>query len=121
MDRDSLQLILDNPDLPVYAWVDGEICQESYGWWLGKITRAKITEVANLDLPDGLKCEGCFGEYTNIIKDDTDEEIFEILINDERFSNLSDEEAEKQVKEILDNLDWHKVIFIYIEMPSERI
>lgn len=121
MDKQSLELIMNNPDLPIFAWVDGEICPESWGWWLGKITKAKITEIANLDLPDGLSCEGCFGEYTCVIKDDTDEEIYEILLNDDKFANLSDEEAEKQVKEIMSNLDWHKVIFVYVEEPGGRV
>ena len=112
---------MNNPELPIFAWVDGEICPESWGWWLGKITKAKIGEIANLDLPDGLSCEGYFGEYTYVIKDDTDEEVYEILLNDEKFADLSDEEAEKQVKEILNNLDYKKVIFVYIESAPERI
>lgn len=122
MDKESLELIMNNPDLPIFAWVDGEICPESWGYWLGKITKAKIGEIANLDLPEGMHCYNFnYDDITYIIKNENDEEIYEILINDERFANLSDEEAEKQVKEIMDSFDYKKAIFVYVETAPDRL
>lgn len=48
MDNKKLiELIQQNPDLPVVPMVDSEVCDDIYGWYMGTITTAKVGEYAH--------------------------------------------------------------------------
>lgn len=44
--KEFIDLITENPNLPVVPLVDGEICLDDCHWWLGTITCAKKGEIA---------------------------------------------------------------------------
>lgn len=43
--QEIIKLIVENPELPVYAMVDGEVCGDSTLMWLGSFTKALVTEI----------------------------------------------------------------------------
>ncbi len=43
--KELLELVAENPDLPIVAMVDGEIVEDPSMMWLGSITRVLISEV----------------------------------------------------------------------------
>ena len=102
-----LQLIKDNPDLPVVPMVDGEVvADDSYQYWLGHWGRAEVTEYY------------CGREKVHF-KDYDDEE--DVLMDMEGckyycdpqgrdITELSDEEWDELYKSI----PWTKCIVVYI-------
>lgn len=43
-----LNLALQNPNLPIFAYVDYEIVGEDCGYWMGEFGRAEIKEYATV-------------------------------------------------------------------------
>lgn len=101
-----LQLIKDNPDLPVVPMVDGEVVgDDSSQYWLGHWGRAEVTEYY------------CGRERVHFIDDDEED-----VLNDlegckyscdsqgRDIYDLSDEEW----KALYESVPWVKCIMIYI-------
>lgn len=107
MSKELIQLISDNPDLPIYAWVNADIVGDSCGWWAGEFHSASIREYAEVE-PFG------WGEQTWVFKDD-DEDYYDHLINSDEYSDMSDEEAKQKVEEVISNLPWKKGIFVWVD------
>ena len=108
MSKELVQLITENPDLEIYAWVDGEVCEDSCGYWLGKFKSGEIREYAKLNFT--------YGWYdTDWVFKDEPEDLIEYLINTDEYSELTDEEANKKAEEFVNNLEYKKAIFVFID------
>lgn len=44
--KELIELVRQNPDLPVIPMVDGELCGDDYGWYIGSFGTAKVGEYA---------------------------------------------------------------------------
>ncbi len=109
MNKELIQLISDNPNLPIIALVEPDVVQDDCHYWYGKISEnGEIKEYVELDY-----------SYTHItdcdwlFKDDT-EEWEEYMLENYMEEDITEEEAEKKVQEELENLKWKKAIFVYV-------
>ena len=97
--RKLLEMVADNPELPVIPMVSYDCVADDCGYWLSRFGNVEIGEIYE-------------GEEKVYIRDKDDwNEIFEDISTAWEVANLSDEEAEKKV----DSLDWKKGIIVYIE------
>lgn len=104
MSKELIELIKDNPDLPIFAWVDGEVCADSCGYWAGQFGNATIREYAKVET---------YGWYDiDYVFKDEPEDFIEYLLT--RNEDMTEEDAEMYVK----RLDYKKAIFVYVNTPS---
>lgn len=105
MNKELIKLISDNPDLPIFAWVDAEIVGDGFGWWMGEFSKAEIKEYAKVE---------SYGYYERdyIFKDDY-EEYLEYLLN--KHLDLTEEDAIKQIESLP---NYKKAIFVYVNIPT---
>lgn len=102
-----LQLIKENPDLPIMPMVDGDVvCSSDYGHWIGKFGSCKLDEY----LIDDWNGNGCVRFKSN----EYDYEIIE-SIAEFKYSGTVDgyEKAKKEIESM-----WKKVIVVYINVPD---
>ena len=100
-----LELIKENPDLPVVSMVDAEIVGDEYGWWLGNWGHCEVTEYYQ-------------GHERIHFKDDDEEDVLSDLdgckyccdYNGNDIYELSDEEWDKLYKSV----PWTKCIVVWI-------
>lgn len=109
MNRELLQLIKENPDLPVYAYVDAELCGDDCGYWMGEFGKATIKEFA--------KVPSWGYSDTDIVYDDEVGD-YEAYLYENKYIDLSDEDAEEAVQKELGSLQFKKAIFVYVELPE---
>lgn len=108
MSKELLEVFQANPDLPIYAWVDGEVYEDSCGYWLGKFTSASVREYVILDFGYG------YYDTSWVFKDDN-EDFVDWFINEDDFcKGLTLEESEAKAQEYLDSLEYKKAIFVFI-------
>jgi hypothetical protein len=101
---DLLQLIKDNPGLPIVPMVASEcVCDDSHGYWMGLWGSAFVTKYYCLD-------EKMY-DY-----DDFDE-LVEMWIdqNYEEYDSLSDEELEKLARDKVGSYEWVDAIIVFID------
>lgn len=110
MNKELLELIKENPDLQVYAYVDGEVCGDDCGYWIGQFGGARIREFAKVP-PYGLN-------DTDIVYKDEQVDYIEYLMENNIDETLDNEELEKCAKRITENLEYKKAIFVYVELPK---
>ena len=104
--EELLQLIKDNPELPIISMVDSEIVADDGGYWMGEWGISKVEEYYL----------GC--ERVHIKDDDDEEEVLSDLsgcryghdFQDRDIYDLPDEEWNKLYAE----LSWEKAIIVYI-------
>ena len=97
-----LELIKENPNLPIVPMVDSQICAgDDYAWWMGSWGSACIDEYLHDDERIYFRC------------DDEDELIDKVCDNTEDYPDITEEEAEK----IVNNYNWTKCICVQIELP----
>ncbi len=106
MNKELIELIQNNPDLPIFAWVDGEVCEDSCGYWAGQFGNATIREYSKVETYD-------WYEKDYVFRDDYDEYL-EYLLNEHE--DLTEEEAIKQIENLL---DYKKAIFVYVNIPKD--
>ena len=100
-----VDLIKENPELPVITMVDTEIVHDdSYGRWYSSIGNCRVDEYVIY--------EKSYSEANVIFKSDIDE-IEEDLL--ERDDDLTEEKA----KTMALALDWKKAIFLSIDIASD--
>lgn len=101
-----INLIKENPDLPIIPMVNAEIVCDDYGYWMGEWGRCEVTEYY-------------LGKERVHFKDDDDEEDVLSDLEGCRYGydyygrdiyELSDEEWYKLYKEV----PWEKAIVVYI-------
>ena len=110
--QDFLELVKQNPDLPIVPMVDSEIvADDGYAWWLGSFGCASVGEYV---------CIKMYGENRFFTKDEQDEieEYFADNLADERDYDLHESEIEKLAHEQAENLPWVKAIIVYIKLPE---
>lgn len=101
-----LQLIKENPDLPILPMVDGEVCGgDDYNYWMGAWGRCRIDEY----LIDEWYGDGCVR-----FKSDGDEDTIIEGIAEIKYDG-TDEDYEKAEKEVASM--WKKAIVVYICLP----
>lgn len=108
MSKELIQLISDNPDLPIFAWVNGEVCEDDSCYWLGKFDSASIREYAELGFSYG------WHETNWVFKDET-EDLEDYLLNTTEYLELSDSEADKKLEDFLNSLEYKKAIFVFVD------
>ena len=98
-----LEIVKENPTLPIIAMVDSEIvADEGYAWWLGSFGESFVGHYYNNDSR----------VYVREHEDEND--IFEDCFCTEDFDeNITDEEISK----VVDNLKWIRAILVRIELP----
>nr|DAU89339.1 MAG TPA: hypothetical protein [Caudoviricetes sp.] len=98
-----IELIKNNPNLPLYAYVDYEIVGGDCGYWMGEFGKAKIKEYATVE-PYGWN-------DMNIVYKDEQEDYIEYLLDN------NDDMSEEDATRITNNLPYKKAIFVYVETP----
>lgn len=113
LSKEVLQVLNENPDLPVYAWVNSEVCEDE-GMWAGQVHHADVREFTKVPFEYGW----CGTDW--VFKDEQEEAI-EYLINTEEYFEMfpsndreMTEKAEAYAKNYLDSLEYTKAIFIWI-------
>lgn len=106
MNKELIELINNNPDLPIFAWVDGEVCEDSCGYWLGQFGSASIREYAKVEP------YYWYGDVDYVFKDEPEDYIEHLLNKNE---DMTEEEAERQVR----LLEYKKAIFVYVNTPKD--
>jgi len=105
-----LQLINENPKLPIVPMVDLEVCcSEDYSYWMGSWGEARIDHYWSDD------------ERIYFKENDFEDLVQQIIDNDNNydddFEKLSYEEKEKLANEIVEEYDWVKCITVSIDVP----
>lgn len=103
--NDLLELIKQNPDLPVVPMVDSEVVADDFGYWLGKWGRCEVTEYYN-------------GRGRIHFRDD-DEEFVLVDMEGCKYSHTKDgrdvyDLSDDEWKELYESLPWIKAIVVYI-------
>lgn len=109
MSSEVLKVISENPDLPIYAYVSGDVVAENDACfrWLGKVSSAQVKNIAFVD---------SYGPYDNcIVELDDYDDYYEYLINSEEYAELSDAEADVKAITEIHNLVYRKVIMINVD------
>ena len=109
MEKDLLKLKEENPDLPVYAYVDADIMGDDFGYWMGEFGKAMIKSFAKVK-PWGYN--GADIVYDDEIGD------YENYLYENEYTDLPDEEAGEAIQKELGSLQWKKAIFVYVEIPK---
>lgn len=99
-----IDLIKENPDLPIYAWVDSDIIGGDGCRWLGEFGDAKIKDFAKV-LP--YKNDN----YDLVFKDDTDDYL-NYLCETKGYT-------ENYAKDIINGLYYEKAIFVCVDLPTD--
>ena len=107
--KEVVNLITENSDLPIYAYVATEVVADDMAscYWLGKVKSARIARIAFVE-PYG------YNDQTVVDSSDT-EDYFEYLVNSDEYRDLSDEEAEKKANKEIKNLEYKEVILLHID------
>lgn len=109
MNKELIKLISENPDLPIFAWVDGEVCEDSCGYWAGRFRgNGEVREYVGLDYS-----YSCMVDCEWLFKDDTED--WEEYMFNEVYEDLPQEDAKEKVQEELKNMKWKKAIFVYVD------
>lgn len=99
-----LRTAQENPDLPVYCWVDYEVVGgDEYGRWLGEIGDCRVSNLAM---------------YNDNIYEDQ-EELIEAYYNqhDDEYEGWDDKEIDADIIEHTKYL-WHKAILVNVDLPD---
>lgn len=97
-----LQLIKENPELPIVPMVDSEIVgDDSYGWWIGRWGNA---EVGHYYL--GREC-------VHFKEEDDEEDVLNDLAGSEYGRDIYDL-SDKEWDELYDSIPWIKAIMVRI-------
>lgn len=108
MSKELIELISNNPELPVFAWVNGEICGDDCGYWLGQFSSASIREYAELDFNYGY-------HETNWVFKDEPEDLIDYLVETVDYMDYSSEEAEEKAIDYINNLEYKRAIFVFVD------
>jgi len=102
-----VDLINENPDLPVITMVDAEVvADDTYGRWYSSIGSSRVDEYVIY--------EKCYGDNPNIIYKSDIDEIIEDLEERHEDDLITEEEAGKMALA----LDWKRAIFLNVDLPD---
>lgn len=97
-----LELVRENPELPIVPMVDAEICGDDYGTYMGGWGNARVDEyiIAKED------------DLVLFKSDDDVMDVLERVLSEDEFNALPDEDDE--CRPAYDALPWTKVIVVDI-------
>ena len=105
--EELLELIKENPDLPVVPMVDGEIVgDDSCQYWLGRWGHSEVTEYY-------------IGREKVHFKDDDEEDVLNDLEGckygcDPQGRDIYDDLSDDEWKALYESIQWTKCIVVYI-------
>ena len=105
-----LQLIKENPGLPIVPMVEAEIVEDGYTYYMGEWGYAEVDEYILAQR-----------KWGNEMLLKSDEDVFDVLekcLSKEEYDALPDDEDE--CRTYLDNLQWTKAIIVYINKVDEN-
>ena len=116
--NELFDLIKANPDLPIVPIVNGALVCDEGGYWLGGWGSAHIDKYY---IHDGeyLEYGGQYPDVTDIF-----ERVFdfdECWIDEGMSDEMSEEEADRIMKEKVENLPWIEAIMVYIDIPESDL
>jgi len=104
-DNSFIQLIKDNPELPILPMVSYEIAAEDCPtYWGGSWGESSIEKYLIV------------GERITYKGNDDPEQLMEEMLSTEEFEKMTDEE----IYQAYEKLPWIKAIIVYIELPEIR-
>lgn len=108
-----IQLMDENPDLPVIPMVGQDIVADCTGEWVAHFGKAEIRKI-------------CIYEEAIIFYDENPLKMAEALdfyhdFTGELFDSVSTGETNRLTKESIDSLDWLEAIIVHIETPTVKI
>lgn len=109
MTKDIIELITNNNELPIYAYVATEVVADDQApfYWLGKAKSARISEIAFVEP---------YGYYDRTIVEKYDvEDYVEYLLETEEDGEMSNDEAIKRAFNKANSLPFQKVILLFID------
>lgn len=101
-----IELVNENPGLPIIPMVDGGIPGDDSGYWLGVFGYAAVDEFVI--------------SLSNLVMFKSDDDVFATLehcLTDEEFEKLP--ETEEECRPFYDALPWTKAIIVYIDVNRE--
>lgn len=97
-----LEMIKENPDLPIIPWVDSDIvADEGFSRWTASWGDCNVVE--------HLFCE-IYGDLETLVYRDDTEELEEYLLD-------YDVCEESELENYISKMDWQKAIFVDIDLP----
>lgn len=103
-----LQLIADNPDLPIIPMVDGKVCGGGdYSYWMGTFLGCRVDEY----MVDEWYGDGCIR-----FKSDHDDDTIIEGIAEHKYGDCTNESNWRKAEKFLSSL-WTKAIIVYIGLP----
>ena len=111
-----LQLIRENPDLPVLPLVDREILgDDSIGsWWLGSLKTAEIDEFVVSNGADEFTDTMKRIRYIFLKSRDKVSDTLKCFLSEDEYLSLTTEDSRKRYEE----LPWQKAIVVFITTPD---
>lgn len=105
--KDIINLIGKNNDLPIYAYVYGEVVGDPDACcsWLGKIKGARVANIAEVEP---------YGYYDRTIVELEDYEDYRESLLDNISEDIADEDIEEYLDKLVSELDYQKVILLDI-------
>lgn len=101
--KEFIDLIKDNPDLPIYAYVDGEICcGDEFRWYLGEFGHSQLATILVSD-----DFERVYDDKEEFKEDYYDR-------HDDEFADLTNDEIEQTLTSICESQPWENCILVYI-------
>lgn len=104
--KELLKLMQENPDLPIVPMVDGEVCEDGDGYWMGSFGYAEVNEYVYV------KDRFCTRDYQEDIEDYLSDDLCD------EYPDLSDEDYSEMVHRKAEALPWKKAIIVYIGLPE---
>lgn len=107
MSSEVLEVIKNNPGLPVYAYVDSEVVGDDQApfSWLGRVTSARVQKIAFVEP---------YGYYDKTIVEIDDTDDYEEYLIDDAPMNITDEDLNNYVKKKVSELPFEEVILLYV-------
>ena len=108
MTKEVIELIENNKDLPIYAYVATEVVGDDMSsyYWLGKVKSARIGSIAFVE-PFG------YDERTFVEKSDLEE--YEEYLIDSLPSNFNNDLIDIYIKDEINKLEFKDVILLHID------
>lgn len=117
MKSSLVELIEQYPDLPIFALVDYEVVGgDEANRWYGQLGMAITREYANVE-------EYGYNNQTIVFKDDTEDYeqwLIDGMLEDQDVI-VTEEIAEEEAKEIIENLEYKKAIFVNVDLPDKLL
>lgn len=103
-----LELVKQNPDLPIIPMVSYEICCGDYNYWMASFSTCCVDEY----IIDEWYGDGCVR-----FKSDEEEDTIVEGIAEYKYGDCTDVDNWKRAEDYLKIL-WKKAIIVYIELPE---